>query len=91
MEPAGSEDLSSQDPPTHGIGLRYYLRTKAAADAIKFTVEVQKLKPNEETAIKVGLIGTIESVGFTHFFLLKLLQLLLFLSVHLMSSSASLS
>lgn len=29
----------------------YYLRTKAAADAIKFTVEVQKLK-TEETAIK---------------------------------------
>lgn len=29
----------------------YYLRTKAAADAIKFTVEVKQLKP-EENAIK---------------------------------------
>eukprot|EP00913_Durusdinium_trenchii_P000150 g135.t1 len=28
---------------------KYYLRTKAAADAIKFTVDVKKLKPEEES------------------------------------------
>merc|ERR1712176_1247380 len=60
MVDATSAKLSSMHFHGWGLGLKtgiYYLRTKAAADAIKFTVDVDKVK-NASTASQLPTAAT---------------------------------
>merc|ERR1712051_732043 len=57
MVDATTSKLSSMHFHGWQIGLKtgmYYLRTKAAADAIKFTVEVDRMRSAKSTSVQVG-------------------------------------
>merc|ERR1712127_1144533 len=57
MTDATTAKLSSMHFHGWQLGLKtgmYYLRTKAAADAIKFTVEVDRMRSAKSTSVQVG-------------------------------------